>query len=55
MTRNNASKADANFVILGKRFSIFYTSGCIAPALGGIMAGAILSHMDGVRGWEGWR
>ncbi|KAI6081273.1 major facilitator superfamily domain-containing protein [Hypoxylon rubiginosum] len=40
---------------VGKRFSIFYTSGCIAPALGGIMAGAILSHMDGVRGWEGWR
>ncbi|KAI1378852.1 major facilitator superfamily domain-containing protein [Hypoxylon crocopeplum] len=40
---------------VGKRFSIFYTSGCIAPALGGIMAGAILSRLEGAMGWPGWR
>jgi hypothetical protein len=39
----------------GKRFCIFYTSGCVSPALGGIMAGAIISRLDGVRGIAGWR
>ncbi|KAF5266720.1 hypothetical protein FOXYS1_2419 [Fusarium oxysporum] len=40
---------------IGKRFCIFYTSGCIAPALGGIMAGAIVKGLKGVRGIPGWR
>ncbi|CAG9981511.1 unnamed protein product [Clonostachys byssicola] len=40
---------------VGKRFCIFYTSGCIAPALGGIMAGAIIKSLDGARGMAGWR
>ena len=40
---------------VGKRFCIFYTSGCIAPALGGIMAGAIIDKLDGARGIPGWR
>ncbi|CAH0055607.1 unnamed protein product [Clonostachys solani] len=40
---------------IGKRFAIFYTSGTIAPALGGIMAGAIISSLEGKLGWEGWR
>ncbi|KAL3291785.1 allantoate permease [Colletotrichum asianum] len=39
----------------GKRFCIFYTSGCIAPALGGIMAGAIIKGLEGTRGIPGWR
>ena len=41
--------------ITGKRFCIFYTSGCIAPALGGIMAGAIVKGLEGARGIPGWR
>ncbi|KAF5011041.1 hypothetical protein FDECE_2848 [Fusarium decemcellulare] len=40
---------------VGKRFCIFYTSGCVAPALGGIMAGAIISRLEGARGIPGWR
>ncbi|KAL6416033.1 uncharacterized protein AUP68_00242 [Ilyonectria robusta] len=40
---------------VGKRFCIFYTAGCIAPALGGIMAGAIIRSLDGARGMAGWR
>ncbi|KAH8176514.1 major facilitator superfamily protein [Sarocladium implicatum] len=40
---------------IGKRLCIFYTSGCIAPALGGIMAGAIIRGLDGARGIPGWR
>lgn len=39
----------------GKRFCIFYTSGCVAPALGGIMAGAVIEGLEGVRGIPGWR
>jgi hypothetical protein len=41
--------------VIGKRFCIFYTSGCVSPALGGIMAGAVISGLDGARGWPGWR
>ncbi|KAH6880030.1 major facilitator superfamily domain-containing protein [Thelonectria olida] len=40
---------------VGKRFCVFFTSGCVAPALGGIMAGAIIRSLDGVRGMPGWR
>ncbi|KAK1656710.1 major facilitator superfamily domain-containing protein [Colletotrichum godetiae] len=40
---------------VGKRFCIFYTSGCVAPALGGIMAGAVISRLEGARGISGWR
>jgi MFS family permease len=40
--------------LTGKRFAIFYTSGTISPALGGLMAGAIMSSLDGRGGWEGW-
>ncbi|KAJ3960296.1 hypothetical protein N0V92_003032 [Colletotrichum tropicale] len=43
------------FKEIGKRFCIFYTSGCIAPALGGIMAGAIIKGLEGTRGIPGWR
>ena len=39
----------------GKRFCIFFTSGCVAPALGGIMAGAVIGHLDGAKGLAGWR
>jgi hypothetical protein len=34
---------------------MFYTSGCVSPALGGIMAGAVISRLDGARGIPGWR
>ncbi|CAK7206774.1 hypothetical protein SEUCBS139899_009580 [Sporothrix eucalyptigena] len=40
---------------LAKRMSLFFTAACISPALGGIMAGAIIKTLDGARGWEGWR
>lgn len=38
----------------GKRFSIFYTSGTLAPAFGGILAGAVISGLDGKLGMAGW-
>ncbi|KAG8349679.1 hypothetical protein FVEN_g12120 [Fusarium venenatum] len=38
---------------IGKLFYIFYTSGCIGPALDGIMAGAIVKSLDGARGIPG--
>ncbi|KAH7092299.1 major facilitator superfamily domain-containing protein [Paraphoma chrysanthemicola] len=40
---------------VGKRFCIFYTSGCVSPALGGIMAGSVIASLDGARGIPGWR
>ncbi|KAK1998781.1 retrograde regulation protein 2 [Colletotrichum falcatum] len=40
---------------LGKRFALFYTSGCVSPALGGIMAGSVIQGLDGRNGWPGWR
>ncbi|KAH7140321.1 major facilitator superfamily domain-containing protein [Dactylonectria estremocensis] len=40
---------------VGKRFCIFFTAGCVAPALGGLMAGAIIRSLDGTRGMSGWR
>ncbi|KAH8891125.1 allantoate permease [Thozetella sp. PMI_491] len=40
---------------LAKRTSIFFTSSCVSPALGGIMAGAIIGSLEGARGWPGWR
>jgi hypothetical protein len=41
-------------MIAGKRFALFYTSGTVSPALGGIMAGAIISGLDGKLGMPGW-
>ncbi|KAH7024769.1 major facilitator superfamily domain-containing protein [Microdochium trichocladiopsis] len=40
---------------IGKRFALFYTSGTVSPALGGIMAGSVISGLDGKMGWSGWR
>lgn len=44
----------ADLEFSGKRFALFYTSGTVAPALGGIMAGATISGLDGAKGWPGW-
>ncbi|KAJ9636378.1 hypothetical protein H2201_003544 [Coniosporium apollinis] len=40
---------------LGKRFAIFYTAAVISGAFGGVLAGAITSHLDGAHGIAGWR
>ncbi|KPI41948.1 putative transporter [Cyphellophora attinorum] len=40
---------------LGKRFSIFFTALCFAGAAAGLLAGAIISGLEGARGMAGWR
>ncbi|ETN41294.1 uncharacterized protein HMPREF1541_03229 [Cyphellophora europaea CBS 101466] len=40
---------------LGKRFSIFFTALCFAGAVSGLLAGAIVSGLEGARGMQGWR
>lgn len=40
---------------LGRRFAMFYTAAALSGALGGIIAGAITSHLDGAHGIAGWR
>ncbi|KAK2624928.1 hypothetical protein QTJ16_005297 [Diplocarpon rosae] len=40
---------------IGKRFAIFYSAAVMSGAFGGILAGAITGHLDGVRGIAGWR
>ncbi|KLU84275.1 hypothetical protein MAPG_03319 [Magnaporthiopsis poae ATCC 64411] len=39
---------------VGKRFCAFCASGCVAPGLGGIMAGSVVEGLDGARGIPGW-
>jgi MFS family permease len=39
----------------GKRFSIFFTALCFAGAAAGLLAGAIISGLEGARGMAGWR
>jgi MFS family permease len=39
----------------GKRYSIFFTALCFAGAAAGLLAGAIISGLDGKNGWQGWR
>lgn len=38
-----------------KRFLVFHSAGIASGAFGSIIAGAITSGMEGVRGIEGWR
>lgn len=40
---------------LGKRFAIFYTAAVLSGAFGGILAGAITSHLHDAHGIAGWR
>lgn len=40
---------------LGKRFSIFYTALCFSGAASGLIAGAVMSGLDGSHGIAGWR
>lgn len=39
----------------GKRFSLFYTAICFAGAASGLIAGAVISSLEGANGMEGWR
>jgi len=41
--------------LTGKRFAIFYTAAVASGAFGGLLAGAISSHLDGAHGIAGWR
>lgn len=40
---------------LGKRFAIFYTAAVLSGAFGGILAGAITSHLHDAHGIAGWK
>ncbi|CAI7653605.1 unnamed protein product [Penicillium glandicola] len=40
---------------IGKRFSIFFTALCFAGAASGLISGAVISGLEGVRGMRGWR
>ncbi|KAL5333540.1 major facilitator superfamily domain-containing protein [Aspergillus crustosus] len=40
---------------IGKRFSFFYTAICFAGAAAGLIAGAVISGLEGANGMEGWR
>ncbi|KAJ6440721.1 major facilitator superfamily transporter [Purpureocillium lavendulum] len=40
---------------LGKRFAIFFTASVLSGAFGGIIAGAITSHLHDAHGIAGWR
>ncbi|EXJ91785.1 hypothetical protein A1O3_00335 [Capronia epimyces CBS 606.96] len=40
---------------IGKRFSLFYTAICFAGAAAGLIAGAVISGLEGTRGMAGWR
>ena len=39
---------------MGKRYAVFYLIGCVASAFGGILAYGLM-HMQGLRGYGGWR
>lgn len=40
---------------IGKRFCFFWSALCVAGALSGLLAGAIIGSLEGARGMEGWR
>ncbi len=40
---------------LARRFSVFYSASLLAGAFGGLLAGAILSGLDGARGLSAWK
>jgi hypothetical protein len=40
---------------LARRFSVFYTASLLAGAFGGLLAGAILSGLDGTKGLPAWK
>lgn len=40
---------------VGKRFCIFYTALCFSGAASGLIAGAVMTGLDGKRGMAGWR
>jgi MFS family permease len=40
---------------IGKRFAIFYTAAVLSGAFGGVIAGAISSHLHNAHGIAGWR
>ncbi|KAF4965631.1 hypothetical protein FSARC_6594 [Fusarium sarcochroum] len=40
---------------IGKRFSLFYTAICFAGAASGLIAGAVITGLEGTNGMEGWR
>jgi hypothetical protein len=40
---------------LSKRFAIFYSASIVSGAFGGILAGVVISGMEGYRGLRGWR
>ncbi|KIW59036.1 hypothetical protein PV05_03520 [Exophiala xenobiotica] len=40
---------------IGKRFSLFYTAICFAGAAAGLIAGAVISGLEGHGGMAGWR
>ncbi|CAI6095277.1 unnamed protein product, partial [Clonostachys chloroleuca] len=40
---------------IGKRFSLFYTAICFSGAASGLIAGAVITGLEGARGISGWR
>jgi len=40
---------------LGKRFCLFFTALCFAGAASGLISGAVISGLEGVKGMRGWR
>lgn len=40
---------------LARRFSIFYSASLLAGAFGGLLAGAILSGLNGAKGLPAWK
>jgi MFS family permease len=40
---------------LARRFSVFYSASLLAGAFGGLLAGAILSGLDGASGLSAWK
>ncbi|KAJ1561486.1 hypothetical protein HK405_003786 [Cladochytrium tenue] len=40
---------------LGSRFALYYSATAVSGALGGLIAGAVTSGLDGVGGLSGWR
>ncbi len=40
---------------LSKRVAFFYTASLVSGAVGGLMAGGIISGLDGVAGTAGWK
>lgn len=40
---------------LGKRSSVFMTAGLLGGAFGGLIAGGVMTNLEGARGLRGWR